>query len=83
MNTKSPQESTRTVSVTLLEQSWQRLDQLIAASRVADLQELVTELLDQVEPGNRRAGSWERSWTETCCGPDNVQAAAEADESSS
>ena len=58
----------RTFEIELPEYMWQVIDRLAAAQAPhldsGQVEALVTELLDHVQQGVRRSGSWERPWLE-------------------
>lgn len=57
----------RTIKVDQTDAAWQILDRLAAAHPyVGSLDELVGELLDHVQQGVYRSGSWERGWLAQC-----------------
>lgn len=67
-------DQARTLKITLDAESWARIDRLVAAHEYCDtVEDFVTELMDHVQQGVYRSGSWERGWLEQAVSDDTIQ----------
>lgn len=76
---EQPMTDKRTLNISLPEQSWTRIERLAEANGQS-VEGLVTDLLDHVQQGVYRSGSWERPWLEAITGEEAVAAAYAVDE---
>lgn len=68
---------TRQLNIALPPEMWAILHRLAKADEMsgASIEQLVTNLLDHVQQGVYRSGSWERGWLTQCIAEDAIEKA--------
>ena len=71
-----------TLEIDLPDSMWQIIDRLAKADEMSGgtAEGLITNLLDHVQQGVYRSGSWERGWLCQCIGEDAIEAAYRPDD---
>lgn len=62
----------RKLEIDLDDKSWTRIERLVEV-RGGDLEAFVSEILDHVDQGIYRSGSWERGWLAQCLGEECIE----------
>lgn len=75
MKKTNPREETRSVRLRFFSGTWKRLEALADSYCDGRVDQLIRELLDHVDQGIYRPGSWERAWLAQVFGDEAVEEA--------
>lgn len=70
----------RLIEVDIPDEWWTRIERLAKACNYRSSDRFIGSLLDHVQQGVYRSGSWERDWLERLVGPEAVAAAYELED---